>query len=247
MATTTPKPAPLVTKIVNAASDLTGDVSPGEILVITGSFLAQSDIGFQLGSNQTLATQLGDTTVMFDEIQAPLIAVSAGQVTAIAPYEIDGRASVSLKVQNKGQSSAPVSLAVVATAPGIFQAKTIGPSYLTILNGDLSVNSAAKPAAKYSPITIFATGEGILTPAVQTGSIATPTGDAFSKPASAVSLTIGGQAAQVLYAGQGPGLFSGVLQVQATIPAASASGPEPLVLTIGNADTKLQTITVFIT
>jgi uncharacterized protein (TIGR03437 family) len=148
-------------------------------------------------------------------------------------------------VQNKGQSSAPINLSVVATAPGIFLSKTIGTSNLAILNTDQSINSQANPAAS-SPVTMFATGEGIMKPPVATGSVATSSPTGFPKPVAAVSLTIAGNPAPVVSASQGTGLFSGILQIVANIPAGTASGPQPVVLTIGNTDSSLETVTLFI-
>jgi uncharacterized protein (TIGR03437 family) len=49
-----------------------------------------------------------------------------------------------------------------------------------------------------------------------------------------VSLTIGGQAAQVLYAGSAIGAVQGVTQIQAVIPA-GLTGAVPVVLTAGSA------------
>jgi uncharacterized protein (TIGR03437 family) len=202
-------------------------------------------VGLQLDSNNNVSTNLADTTVTFDGISAPLIEVSATKIIVIAPYEINGRNSVRLVVQTKGQSSTAISLVVAATAPGIFVNKVVGTGYLTILNADLSVNSAAKPAAQNTIVNIFATGEGVLNPSVKTGSIATPSSGSFAKPANPVSLKIGGQTAQVQYAGQGPGLVSGVLEIQAIVPAGS-TGSLPVLLAVGNADTTLQSVMIVV-
>jgi uncharacterized protein (TIGR03437 family) len=60
-----------------------------------------------------------------------------------------------------------------------------------------------------------------------------------------VSVTIGGLTAQIEYAGEAPGLVSGVLQVNAVIPAGIAPGSQPsVILTVGSASSAQQTITV---
>jgi uncharacterized protein (TIGR03437 family) len=59
-----------------------------------------------------------------------------------------------------------------------------------------------------------------------------------------VSLTIGGQPAQILYAGQAPDLVVGILQVNAVIPLNISSGPQPVVLTVGSSNNATQGITV---
>ncbi|HEV2446263.1 MAG TPA: hypothetical protein VGS58_10090, partial [Candidatus Sulfopaludibacter sp.] len=47
-----------------------------------------------------------------------------------------------------------------------------------------------------------------------------------------VSGTIGGQDANVAYAGPAPSLVNGVLQVNLTVPAGLAPGPQPVVITV---------------
>jgi uncharacterized protein (TIGR03437 family) len=224
-----------------------GDVAPGEIIVISVSSMGSpTTANLQLDSTGAVSTKLSNTTVTFDELSAPIIQVIAGAITAIAPYEIAGRLGVNLVVQVNGLSSPAINAAVVDTAPGIFVNQVVGTASLNIFNSDLSVNAAANPAAKSSVITFFVTGEGVLNPVPATGSVAKPTAGAFAKPVKTVSLTIGGVAATVQYAGQAPGLISGILEIQAQVPPAAASGAQPLVLTIGAASTILQAVTVVV-
>jgi uncharacterized protein (TIGR03437 family) len=63
---------------------------------------------------------------------------------------------------------------------------------------------------------------------------------------SQVSLTIGGQPATLLYAGAAPYQVWGILQVNALVPAGLGSGPQPVVLTIGQNTTAPQPATVFV-
>jgi len=81
---------------------------------------------------------------------------------------------------------------------------------------------------------VVGTGEGQLTPAGITGSVTSSAGPNFPKPVANVSVTIGGVAAAIQYAGEAPGLVSGVIQVNAVIPPGVTSGNLPVVLTIGN-------------
>jgi uncharacterized protein (TIGR03437 family) len=53
-----------------------------------------------------------------------------------------------------------------------------------------------------------------------------------------VSLTIGGVSAQVLYAGSAPGTVSGIMEVEAIVPATAASGPAAVSLTVGTASSQ---------
>lgn len=59
-----------------------------------------------------------------------------------------------------------------------------------------------------------------------------------------VSLTIGGQPAQIYYAGAAPYEVWGMLQVTAFVPNGLAPGAQPLVLKIGQNDNSAQGVTV---
>ena len=65
-------------------------------------------------------------------------------------------------------------------------------------------------------------------------------------PKAPVSLAIGGQTAQVLYAGAAPFMVSGVLQVNAVVPPNIGAGAQPVVLTIGANDSASQNVTIVI-
>jgi uncharacterized protein (TIGR03437 family) len=57
-------------------------------------------------------------------------------------------------------------------------------------------------------------------------------------------LTIGGITARILYAGGAPDLYFGILQVNAVVPTGLSSGPQPLVLKIGENSNAQQQVTV---
>jgi uncharacterized protein (TIGR03437 family) len=115
----------------------------------------------------------------------------------------------------------------------------------TILDANSVPVSASHPATKGSIIQIFAEGGGLLT-VNNLGVDLDGLIDGSGTPAliAPVYLTIGGQTAQVLYAGQAPDLVDGVVQVNALIPQNIASGPQPVVLTIGSNNNATQGITV---
>jgi uncharacterized protein (TIGR03437 family) len=175
---------------------------------------------------------LAGVRVWFDDIAAPILYASAGQVDAIAPYSIAGKSGTSVRVEYLGGSSPAVGVSVVAAEPGIFTLDGSGSGSAAVLNQDDSQNSAAKPAARGQSITIFATGQGVTSPAGADGLVAL----AASKgtPPLPVTVQIGGQSATVTYAGNAPGLVEGTLQVNATVPASVTPGNAvPVVLTVG--------------
>jgi uncharacterized protein (TIGR03437 family) len=169
--------------------------------------------------------------------------VKGNQINCIVPYEIAGQPLASIVVNFAGVAAASFQARVADTTPAIFSLTQSGNGQGAILNRDLTVNGPNHPAAKGSFVSIYATGEGQLVPGAATGSI-TPGVLPLPKPIANVSVTIGGQTAEISYAGEAPTLVSGVIQINAKIPANIASGNQPVVLTIGNNTNTQQSITV---
>ena len=229
---------PTVTAIVNAASYLTGAVSPGEIVSIFGTNIGPlNGLGLQLNSSNMVLTNLGTTSVTFNGVPAPLIFVQANQLNVVVPYELSGITSANVMVTNNGVVSASFPVSVVPAAPGIFTFSQNGSGPGAIVNQDGTVNGSGNAVTRGQAISIYATGEGITAPASATGSVTPGVGTTFPKPNAPVTVTIGGQQAQVTYAGEAPGLIAGVLQVNAIVPASIGTGNQPIVLTVGGVST----------
>jgi uncharacterized protein (TIGR03437 family) len=230
---TIPQNAPSVLAVVNAGSFLPGAISPGEILVITGSAMGPKDIVPMSVTNGSLDRTLSGAKVFFDGIDAPLVYVSGAQLAAIVPYEIAGRAVTRLVVQYQGVQSAPITLNVADAAPGLFM---VAAGQAAALNQDGSVNAQNNPAAPGSIVVLYATGEGVTNPPANTGELSNMPFDQLPRPKSRVAVTIGGKDATIVYSGAAPGLTAGVMQVNAVIPADLGTGPAiPVMLTVGNA------------
>ena len=244
--TVTAAPPPTISSVVNAASNQSGSVSPGEIVAIFGVNIGPAvAAGLVLTPQGTVSTSLGNTVVAFDGVAAPLIFVSANQINAIVPYEIAGRVSTNVVVTRGGQSSPALQLRVADTAPSIFSLSQGGNGQGAILNSNGTVNSASNPAAKGSVIVIYATGEGVTRPQPATGAVTSATGTSFPAPVNNVSVKIGGASVTTFnYIGEAPGLVAGVLQINAVIPQGIGSGPQTVELNIGGASNNQQTITV---
>ena len=138
------------------------------------------------------------------------------------------------------QVSPAFSVPVVDTSLGVFTRIQASGFPIEIQNCDAngcSPNSAENPAPPGSIITLFATGVAPWTGPNIDGLVAIlPQFYDLAK----VSLTIGGQPAEILYAGVAPYQVWGMFQVNARIPQGIGSGPQPLVLTVGQANNASQ-------
>jgi uncharacterized protein (TIGR03437 family) len=205
---------------VNAASLLGGPIAPGEIVTIYGSGIGPlQGVSGGVNASGLVSNLLGGSEVHFDGVAAPIFYAQAGQVNAQAPYTIAGQ-STHVEVLYQGQPAGQADVPVAATAPAVFP---------TAVNPDGSLNSASNPAMQGTILTFFATGEGLTNGANVSGQ---PASSPYPQPLLPVSISIGGAAATVLYAGEAPGLV-GMLQVDAIVPAGTASGGVNAVLTVG--------------
>lgn len=228
--------------VVNGASFLAGPVAPGEIISIFGQGLGPKQaVTFQLTPDgRKISSSLAGTRVLFDDVPAPIIATSDGQVSAIVPYEVAGKAQTNLRVEYNGELSQVIPLSVTATAPAVFTQDMSGKGLAAIINWDSdpakwTVNSPASRAARGGYVMIFATGEGQTNPPGETGLLVKGTLDQLPRPRNPVAVQIGGRAATVTYAGAAPGMVSGLLQINVQIPANAPTGDAvPVVVRVGN-------------
>ncbi len=215
-------PPPSVTSTSNAASNLIGPIAPGEIVVLSGSGIGPSSlVKATVGNNGLYATQVAGTSVQFNGILAPMIYAWAPQVAAVVPYGITGT-TAQVTVTYQGQTTAAFSVPVAASAPAIFSLDSTGRGQAAAINQDgFTINTVANPTKIGDIISLYATGEGQTTPS---GTDGKPAAIPLPQPNLAVSATVGGQVAQVQYAGGAPGEVAGVMQVNVQIPSGIQTG-----------------------
>jgi len=222
-----------ITSVASGASNLSGPISPGDIVVLYGSGIGPAQLTqAHVGDNGLFSTQLAGTSVSFNGIQAPIIYTWATQVAVVAPYGITGN-TAQVTVTYQGQSSAAFSIQVASAAPSIFTSDGSGKGQAAAVNQDNSLNTAGTPAKVGDVIVLFATGEGQTTPGGVDGKPATIP---LPKPNLPVAVSIGGQPAQLQYFGGAPGEIAGLMQINAVIPNGIQTGSAvPVVLTVGGA------------
>ncbi|MGA2596684.1 MAG: hypothetical protein ABSH09_06775 [Bryobacteraceae bacterium] len=217
--------------LINGASGTTGPVSPGEIVEIFGNSVGPaSPVAGAVSQSQILGNSLAGVQVLFNGVPAPILYGGPNQMSVIAPFEISGSKTVSIQIAS-GSSESPVfTNPVSASTPALFTLDGSGASQCSCLNQDNSVNGPSNPASPGEVVVLYATGEGLTDPLPQDGAVAA---SPYPLPNLPVKVTIGGEQAQVLFAGAAPGMV-GVLQVNAVVPADAASNLiSPVVLTVG--------------
>jgi uncharacterized protein (TIGR03437 family) len=145
------KPAPgsshtALSAVLDAASYLTGKVSPGEILTIFGNQIGPaSPVTAQPDLYGKFPSTLGGAAVSFDGLPAPMIYASSSQLIAVAPFGIVGKNTSQISVHYGNNTSDSYTAPVAATAPAIFTADASGSGLAAALNvapdGTVSLNS----------------------------------------------------------------------------------------------------------
>lgn len=233
-----PGPAVQLNAILNGGSYAQGAVSPGEVVAVFGGNIGPlAGVSAPAGS---FPATLGNVQLLFDNVPAPLLYVSATQVNAVVPYAVTG--STQAQVQYQGTPSNTLTLAVQAATPGLLTLDRSGIGPGAILNQDYSVNTAANPAARGSAIMIYCVGGGVTNPASTDGAIiAAPLPPALPPVLTQpVSVTIGNINANVLYSGAVAGSIAGLTQINAVIPKGVTPGAH-VALAIGIGGWQSQT------
>jgi uncharacterized protein (TIGR03437 family) len=223
-------PVPGIQAVVNAASFTSSAIAPGELITVFGVDIGPAAAaGLSLNAAGQVSTSLQGYSLTFDGVPAPLLYASRNQVNAVVPFAVDGKSTTFVRLRTPFEAVYSVTIPVSTAAPAMF---AVGSSAGAILNSDLSLNSAARPAARGSSVAVYATGIGALNPAVADGSVVR--GPTLPAAVAPVSVTIGGLPATVGYQGAAPGLVAGAMQVNVQVPAGVTPGSAvPVTISVG--------------
>ncbi len=223
--------------IGNAASGQT-TIAPGSLFSIYGTTLATSTAS---AATLPLPTSLGGSSVTVNGKAIPLVFVSAGQINAQLPFEIQP-GTATLVIQSGTLTSAPVPFTVAATGPGVFTQGAANPTHAVALNlQDGTLNTAQTPAKPGQYVTAYLTGQGAVNIALATGAAA-PGVEPFALPVAPVKATLGGQPVTIQFAGLAP-TFVGLLQMNLLIPNV-IPGEQTLIVTIGGVASAPVTLSI---
>jgi len=223
--------------VVNAAHLASAGLSPGGLITIFGSNLANAPkpalpIPY-------LPDELGGTSVQIGAFKAKLLYVSPTQINAQVPVELTSE-SAQVKVVVNNLETDAVTLKVLPYDPGLFTTDGIPAGFAAALNPDLTPVTVASPAKRGTIIMLFGTGWGPVIPAVASGQFAGTMVQTVQKP----DVQLSGWSIPVIYSGLSPG-FVGVYMVQFQIPADAPTGDAvSVVLGIGGRGTNYAKIAI---
>jgi virginiamycin B lyase len=163
-----------------------------------------------------------EPAVTINEMPAPVLFASAGQINAQVPPEVAPGAG-RLVVQRGSQLLLTQAITVEAAAPGIFTTNQQGDGPGVVTHADFRLVTAQSPAGPGDFIVIWCTGLG------------------RAETRASTQVSVAGRAAAVAYAGPAPG-FVGLDQVNAQLPSGVPSGSQPLQISAGGAASNTVTI-----
>jgi uncharacterized protein (TIGR03437 family) len=219
--------------IVNAAnfSPAPTPLVPGSILTVFGKGLTDSTMS---APGFPLPRDLGGVKVLVAGVEAPLIAAISDsgqgfdQIVFQAPVELRAVTFADVVVFKDGTFSPPEGIGVAPVLPALFTGNGQGTGRAAALHADYSAVTSDSPARPGETILLFSTGLGDVQPAQASGQAA----GSNSRVSADVQITFAGRPARADFVGLAPG-YSGLYQMNVTVPADSAPGDAVLLIIVG--------------
>lgn len=206
------------------AANYFGRFAPGMLATIFAFPNSQFGTETAAASTVPLPTTLGDVEVLVGGEAAPLIYSSPSQINFQIPSATPTGGSVEFQVvrASTGQILASWLFRIDDASPGLFTADSSGTGQLLAVNQDGTLNSDAHPAKAGTYISLYGTGQGVISGmpadgAPAHGDIATPqTPQVFINSGFVPS-------SDIQYSGLAPG-FVGLWQINVKVPADAPPG-----------------------
>jgi uncharacterized protein (TIGR03437 family) len=148
---------------VNGASFVGGGVVAGEIATLFGSNLTSST-GINLTSGLPLPNTFLTDSLMVNTNPAALFAVDnvsgQQQINFQVPWEVASGPMANITIESNGDTSASLSVPVLAAQPGIFNYTAGGDTFGAILHANFQLANTANPAKAGETVLIYCTGLG---------------------------------------------------------------------------------------
>jgi len=215
--------------ITNAASfaPITNSVAPGEMITLFGTGMGPSTL--TLAPSVPLTTNLANVQVLVNGVAAPLVYVSATQITLIVPWETPADSFATFQVSYNNTLSNQVTVYSAYTAPGVFTTTANGVGPAAVTHADGSLVSSSSPATAGETLVLYMTGLGSVTPAGTDGQpgLSTSPFSTVDDPNLEIDILDSQgndqQSNSIAFAGLTP-QFPGEYQVNFTVPTGLAGG-----------------------
>jgi len=202
-------------------------LAPGGIITVFGNHLASAT---EQNQGLPLPTRLSDTRVIIAGKSVPLFFVSEKQINGQLPSGLTINTNHQILVLRGLTYSRPVPITVGPAQPAAFLFGDNAAIAVAYRGSDAFLVTTDRPARAGDVLVIYCTGLGLTDVPVADG-VASPDSPPAQTKAP-VTLSIGGRAGQVTYAGLVAG-FAGLYQVNAIVPdGVPSSDVSPLVLTV---------------
>jgi trimeric autotransporter adhesin len=234
-------PTPTVTSVYLASGQGGAPITPGGLITIYGTNLAEPN---PQTPSLPFPQQVNGTQVLLGNQPLPFLYVSPGQLNVQVPYTAPVNTQYQLTVQYGNSLSVPQQLVVAPAQPGIFTVNEQGTGQGIIVNqNQVTLAQPGTPASIGDTVTIYCTGLGAVSPTVTAGAPA-PSAPPLSTTVNTVTVTIGGQAAEVSFSGLTPG-FAGLYQINAVVPSGITTGDAvPVVVRVAGQTSPVVTMAV---